>query len=238
MTPGRNAKGVFQRNVAERNFFMVPGIITLLRTAFLLMGLMAMGPVHAQREATGLTATAKTFQHYFDEAAIEFNVPVELLQGIAYVETRWQPIVPKGYAGKMPEYGVAVESHHGKPVGYGIMGLHDDPYHGHSLIEAARLIGQHPATLQSASRANIRGAAALLSRYGAPRTTASPLEAWEAPLARYSGIPQRDVAQLYTYEIFAAIKQGRRSSQYAITPRPVDLEKIYGTDGLKRLSTH
>lgn len=215
---------------------MVQGIKALLRAAFLLMGLMALGPVHAQREATGLSAAAKTFQRYFDEAATEFNVPVELLQGIAYVETRWQPIVPQGYAGKVPEHGVAVESHHGKPVGYGIMGLHDDPYYGHALIEAARLIGQPPATLQSASRANIRGAAALLSHYGAPRTRASPLEAWEAPLARYSGIPQRDVAQLYTYEIFAAIKQGRRSSQYAVTPRAVDLEKIYGKESLKRLS--
>lgn len=212
--------------------------MTFQRAAILLMGLMVMGPAHAQREATGLNAAAKAFQHYFDEAAIEFNVPVELLQGIAYVETRWQPIVPKGYGGKMPEHGMAVESHHGKPVGYGIMGLHDDPYYGHSLVEAARLIGQHPAALKSSSRANIRGAAALLSRYGAPRTRASPLETWEAPLARYSGILQRDVAQLYTYEIFTAIKQGRRSSQYAVTPRPVDLEKIYGKEGLKRLSAH
>ena len=131
-----------------------------------------------------------------------------------------------------------VEPHNGMPVGYGIMGLHDDPHFGHSLVKAARLIGQPPATLQTDTRANIRGAAALLSRYGTPRTSASPLEAWEAPLAKFSGIPQRDAAQLYTYEIFAAIDQGRRSDQYAITQRHIDLEKIYGKKTLKRLSAH
>jgi hypothetical protein len=213
-------------------------IKTLLHAAFLLVGLMVMTAADAGRDAPGLSPQAKTFQQYFEEAAIEFNVPVELLQGIAYAETRWQPIVPKGHTGKMPEHGVEVESHHGMPTGYGVMGLHDDPYFGHSLIRAARLIGQRPATLQSDMRANIRGAAALLSRYGAPHTRASPLEAWEAALAKYSGIAQRDGAQLYTYEIFAAIDQGRRSDQFAVTRRPIDLEKIYGKETLKRLSAH
>lgn len=216
---------------------MAFAITILLRAAWLFLGLMMTGPVQAQPEAIRLSAAATTFQRYFEQAANEFDVPVELLQGIAYVETRWQPIVPQGYQGKVPEHGVVV-AQHGKPVGYGIMGMHDDAYFGHSLIEAARLTGQHPALLKSDSRANIRGAAALLARYGAPRTRASPLEAWEAPLARYSGIPQHDVAQLYTYEIFAAIRQGRHSSQYAISPRPVDLEKIYGKENLKRLSAH
>lgn len=213
-------------------------IKALLRAVFLLMGLMVPLQVQAEREATPLSMAAKTYQQYFKEAAIEFNVPVELLQGIAYVETRWQPIVPKGHAGKAKEGNVEVEPHNGRPVGYGIMGLHDDSYFGHSLIKAARLIGQRPATLQTDTRANIRGAAALLSRYGAPNTAASPLEAWEAALAKYSGIPQRDVAQLYTYEIFAAIDQGRRSDQFAITQRHIDLEKIYGKETLKRLSAH
>ena len=217
---------------------MVRLIKTLLHSAFLLAGLVTMSAADAGRDTTGLSPQARTFQQYFKEAANEFNVPVELLQGIAYAETRWQPIVPKGHTGKMPEHGVEVEAHHGKPVGYGIMALHDDPYFGHSLIRAARLIGQPPATLQSDMRANIRGAAALLSEYGAPLTRASPLEAWEAALARYSGIAQRDVAQLYTYEIFTAVDQGRRSDQFAVTRRPIDLEKIYGKEALKRLSAH
>jgi soluble lytic murein transglycosylase-like protein len=213
-------------------------ITTLLHSAFLLAILMMASAVGASDNVPGLSPQARKFQQYFEEAAMEFNVPVELLQGIAYAETRWQPIMPKGYQGKMPEHAVEVESHQGKPVGYGIMSLHDDPYFGHSLLRAARLIGQRPAGLQKDTRTNIRGAAALLSQYGAPLTRASPLESWEAALARYSGINQRDVAQLYTYEIFTAIYQGRRSDQFVVTQRPVDLEKIYGKKTLKRLSAN
>jgi len=33
---------------------------------------------------------------YFMEASKEFNVPVELLESIAYAETRWRSHVPKG----------------------------------------------------------------------------------------------------------------------------------------------
>lgn len=209
-----------------------------LCAVFFTIGLMVPLLAYADREPVALTMEAKKYQQFLKEAAIEFNVPVELLQGIAYAETRWRPILPKGHAGKVQKGSMEVESHNGMPVGYGIMGLHDDPHFGHSLVKAAKLIGQRPATLQTDMRANIRGAAALLSRYGAPRTRASPLEAWEAPLAKFSGIPQRDAAQLYTYEIFSAINQGRQSDQFAITQRHIDLEKIYGKETLKRLSAH
>lgn len=208
------------------------------RAAFFLTGMMLSLLAHADTGAIGLTPDAKRYQQYFREAAIEFNVPVELLQAIAYVETRWQPVVPQRRGEEAQGEGIVAEPHHGRPVGYGIMGLHDDPHFGRSLTEAAKLIGQKPAALQSDTRANIRGAAALLSRYGAPHTRQSRLEAWEAALARYSGIPQRDIAQLYTYEIFSAIDQGRQSEQFAISQRDVDLEKIYDRETLKRLSAH
>lgn len=95
------------------------------------------------------------------------------------------------------------------PHGYGIMGLHEDDYFGRSLSKAAALIRETPATLLSDTRANIRGAAALLAQHGARKTRFFPLEDWEDAVARYSGIPQREIAQLYTYEIFTAIRQGR-----------------------------
>ncbi len=209
-----------------------------LRAALFVISLMVALLAHADRGATALSTDAKKYQQYFKEAAIEFNVPVELLQAIAYVETRWQPVVPKQNEEQAPGAGIETEPHQGKPPGYGIMGLHDDPHFGRSLVKAAQLIGQRPQKLQTDTRTNIRGAAALLSRYGAPLTRQSPIEMWESALAKFGGIPQRDVAQLYTYEIFAAIDQGRQSNQFAITQRHIDMKKIYGGETLKRLSAH
>src|SRR5690606_24347931 len=60
-----------------------------------------------------LTVSAKQYKQYFREASNEFNVPVELLQSIAYAETRWHPHVPKGKLKKNGEPEVEVESHEG-----------------------------------------------------------------------------------------------------------------------------
>jgi hypothetical protein len=200
------------------------------------LGVFSSPLVLADGKPTELTIYAKKYQRMFDEASEEFNVPVELLQSIAYAETRWRPHVPKGQAKKIGEPAVEVETHGGMPPGYGIMGLHDDDYFGHSLREAAGLIRETPETLLTDTRANIRGAAALLAHYGARKTRAFPLEDWEEAVARYSGIPQRDIAQIYTYEIFTAIRQGRESDQFKIKQRHVEMEKVYGKEKLKKLS--
>ncbi len=207
-----------------------------LFAAFFAVGVAATPLAFADGKPTELTIYAKKYQRMFDEAAAEFNVPVELLQAIAYSETRWRPHVPKGQAKKTDEAVVEVETHGGMPPGFGIMGLHDDNYFGHSLREAAALIRQSPETLLTDTRANIRGAAALLSQYSGRKTRSFPLEDWEDAVARYSGIPQRDIAQMYTYEIFTAIRQGRESDQFKIKQRQVEMEKVYGKDKLRKLS--
>lgn len=183
-----------------------------------------------------LSVSAKQYKQYFKEASSEFNVPVELLEAIAYAETRWHQHVPKGQARKNGEPDVEVDPHGGMPPNYGIMGLRNDTHFGTSLVQAAGLIREQPATLISNTRANIRGAAALLAHYGARKTRAFPLEDWEQAVALYSGIPQREIAQLYTYEIFTAIRQGREGADYKIRQRHVEMEKIYGRDKLKKLA--
>lgn len=208
---------------------------TLLATMCVL-GLASSPPVWADGKPTELTVHGNQYQRMFEEASVEFNVPVELLQAIAYAETRWRPHVPKGQVMKSGEAVVEIESHGGMPAGYGIMGLHDDAYFGHSLTAAAALIRVPPATLLTDTRANIRGAAALLAQYGARKTRFFPLEDWEDAVAKYSGIPQREIAQVYTYEIFTAIRQGRESDQFKIKQRHVEMEKVYGKEKLKKLS--
>lgn len=207
-----------------------------LFTACLMVGMAATPMAFGDGKKTELTVQAKKYEQMFEEAALEFNVPVQLLQAIAFAETRWRPHVPKGQAKKTDEAVVEIESHNSIPPGYGIMGLHNDTYFGQSLVQAAALIRETPATLQSDTRANIRGAAALLSHYSGRKTRFFPLEEWEEAVAKYSGIPQRDIAQLYTYEIFTSVRQGRESDQFKIKQNHVEMEKVYGKDKLKKLS--
>lgn len=183
-----------------------------------------------------LNTVAKSYKQFFKEASTEFNVPVELLESIAYAETRWHPHVPKGQLKKNGEPEVEVESHDGMPISYGIMGLRDDAFFGHSLSQGAALIRVSPATAASDTRSNIRAAAALLAQYGARKTRFFPLEDWEEALARYSGIPQREISQIYTYEIYTAIRQGREDDKFKVGQRHVEMEKIYGKEKLKKLS--
>lgn len=207
-----------------------------LLSALCIIGLAGSPPVLADGPKIGRNAQAHRYQKMFEEASAEFNVPVELLQAIAYAETRWKPHVPKGHSMKSGEAAVELHDHGGMPLGYGIMGLHEDGYFGRSLSAAAALIRETPATLLTDSRANIRGAAALLAQYGTRKTRAFPLEEWEEAVAKYSGIPQREIAQLYTHEIFTAIRQGREGVDFKVGQKHVEMEKVYGKEKLKKLS--
>lgn len=192
---------------------------------------------HVAYSAPELNSYAKTYQRWFEDAAAEFNVPVELLNAIAFAESRWTPIVPKGTRRNSSEPVVEVEAHTGDmPPTYGIMGLRSDTYFGTSLLQAAALIHESPSTLVSDTRANIRGAAALLAKLGNGKNRFTPLEQWEDALAKYSGIPQREIAELHTYEILNAVHRGHSSANYQIKQHNVDLEKVYGKEKLKKLA--
>jgi Transglycosylase SLT domain len=170
-----------------------------------------------------LTTSAKQYKQYFREASNEFNVPVELLQSIAYAETRWHPHAPNGQLKKNGEPEVEVESHEGMPISYGIMGLRDDNHFGHSLREGAALIRVTPEQAASDTRSNIRAAAALLAHYGARKNKGFPLADWE-------------IAKIYSYEVLTAIRQGRRSDKFEIDQKHVEMEKAYGKERLRKLS--
>lgn len=201
-----------------------------------ILGTAAAPLAFADGKPAELTVSAKQYKQYFREASNEFNVPVELLQSIAYAETRWHPHVPKGQLKKNGEPEVEVESHHGMPISFGIMGLRNDGHFGQSLIEGAALIRVTPEQAAHDTRTNIRAAAALLAHYGARKNKNFPIEDWERAVARYSGIPQPDIAQIYSYEVLTAIRQGRRSSMFEIDQKHVEMEKAYGKDKLKKLS--
>jgi hypothetical protein len=184
------------------------------------------GPVSALAagEVPPLSVAARGYQRDFRLAAAQFDVPAALLEAIAYAETRWHPCEP------------GQTSQHGMPPAHGIMGLRDDPHFGRSLRLAAALLGMPSRRLALDTPSNIRGAAALLALYGSGLTRQSPLEAWEAALARLSGIAGRDIAQIHTYDIYMAIRDGRQGPDFAVTRHPVDLTRIYGQARLDVLS--
>ena len=184
-----------------------------------------------------MTGFPKIYEKWFEEAAAEFDVPVELLQSIAYTETRWRPIVPKGHAKKNGEDFQEADWHEGEmPPAYGIMGLRNDPHFGYSLNQAAALIREMPVKLVTDTRSNIRGAAALLAQYGNRKNRNTPLEQWEDAVAKLSGIPEREIAEMQSYEILNTIKEGRGSGRYKVRQRAVDLERVYGRDKLRTLA--
>jgi hypothetical protein len=186
-----------------------------------------------------LSIEARQYDRWFDEAASTYDVPSDLLRSIAFVETRWTQIVPQREvaartardAERAPDDGEAE-----LPPVYGIMGLRDDDHFGHSLIDASGLIGRTPAELTRDARLNILGAAALLHVLGRGNREATPLEQWEAAAAQFSGIPQPEIARVYTYDVFNGLAQGRAAASYRVEPHPVSLEKIYGSALLSTLS--
>lgn len=127
----------------------------------------------------------------FERAAKEFHVPVNILRTIAKLETGSRHIVVKGDDGEHA------------PL-YGIMGLRDDDWFGHSLRSAADLLGLPPVILIASEEQNIRGAAAYLSSLSKGIKSSDPY-AWAPALRGYSGIPDSRDKDVYIREFYTAM---------------------------------
>ncbi len=183
--------------------------------SILLLGFLSYGATWAAEDKARYPAL-------FERAAAEFNVPADVLKGIAFAETRWAHLTwPPGDRGAC----------NGMPRPYGIMSLRDDSWFGHSLREAAALIGQSPDVLKTDVRQNLRGAAALLRKLHdqmpLPEGTAGDaIESWRNAIAAYCGIPQPDFAQQHALEVFCHMNRGYHQHGIEWNGRPVGLEPI------------
>jgi hypothetical protein len=159
----------------------------------------------------------------FEQAAKEFNVPADVLKGVAFAETRWEQLTwPPGETAS-PETGM--------PRPYGIMSLWDNEHFGHSLIEAARLIGENPETLKLDPLQNMRGGAALLRKLydQSPKpagTTEADTESWRYAIRKYCGIPEPELAASHTLDVYVYMNQGYHQYGIEWNARPVNLEPI------------
>jgi hypothetical protein len=180
-----------------------------------------------QREAAIAEFTAKmkalNYPALFDKAAQEFNVPADILKAVAFAETRWEQLTwPPGETAS-PETGM--------PRPYGIMSLWDNQFFGHSLLEAAALIGQTPDALKQDAYQNMRGGAALLRKvYDATAkpdgTTEADIESWRYAIRKYCGIPERDLNAQHALDVYVFMSKGYHQYGIEWDARPVNLEPI------------
>ncbi len=143
----------------------------------------------------------------FRAAAEEYDVPVEVLLAIGYVNTRWEMPPPE-----------ASEYEKGSPHGwggYGIMALVKTPS-ADTLGEASRLTGIPEEKLKTDRAANIRGGAAILAS-STGRNRPETLGGYSNAVAgRGNGKSYRASAgvgggELYAGQILDALERGASS---------------------------
>ncbi|MFF8574262.1 N-acetylmuramoyl-L-alanine amidase [Streptomyces sp. NPDC015408] len=149
----------------------------------------------------------------FARAAVDYDVPRDLLVAVGYGETR-------------------LDGHDGLPSqdnGYGMMHLVSNPER-RTLEQAARLTGESVADLKRDTGANIHGGAAVLralaDEAGLDAADRDRLGAWYPVAARYGTSGGDAAARLYADAVFDLLGDGVRTrvdggEQVAVAPREV-----------------
>lgn len=194
-TPSRGSTRAFDR----RDFLKLAGA-GLLGAA--LLGSAGAGTSFARSVPPARSSLAAEFE----EAAVEFGIPIELLMAMGYVNTRWE--MPP------PEANVYEE---GNPHGwgtYGIMALVQNPY-SDTLGEAARLTGIPEDELKRNRAANIRGGAALLASSSGWHASGELSDYFGAVAGRgqsagssYTAVGGVGGGQLYAEQVFGTLRTG------------------------------
>ncbi len=193
-------------------------MILLRRTLMLMLGCaLSYGRLAAETE------DRSRYNSYFESAAAEFDVPADVLRGLAFSTTRWSQLVWAD--------GDTASSCSGHPRVYGIMGLWDNDLFGRTLREAASLIGRDVNDLKQDPLQNIRGGAALLKKlyressvpaYVAPGS----IESWENAIARYTGIPQPELSHKHALGVFTRLQAGYHRYGIDIEARTLNLDAM------------
>ncbi len=196
----------------------------LLCTALLCISALAQPDQEAARQEAIAEFTKKqqaaNWPEKFARIGQEMGVPSDVLAAVAFAETRWEHL-------KWPD-GETASPENGRPRGYGVMFLQDNDHFGHSLIEAAKLIGKTPDELKEDPEMNIRGAAALLKKYydeNPKPDFAEPeqIESWYNAIIKYCGIPQPFLSHSHALNCYINMSKGYHQYGMYWTAHPVDL---------------
>ena len=137
-----------------------------------------------------LAQAGSTLKPEFEAAAGEYEVPVELLMAMGYVNTLWEMPPPDPFKeGDIHALGA-----------YGIMQLMQNPW-SDTLSRAASLTGLPEEQLKTNRAANIRGGAAVLAEIQGEQRP-DELNAWQEAVAEYAEL------DLYAVEVYETLQEG------------------------------
>jgi N-acetyl-anhydromuramyl-L-alanine amidase AmpD len=169
--------------------------------------------ISAATASGGADALAR--QRAFEAAAASYGVPVDVLLGVSYLESRWddhgaRPSTSGGY-GPMHLTDVRVPDMSGAK-GDGSLVVSDGPESLHTAERAAELTGLSVARLTTDDLANICGGAAVLASYQKdlrqPIGSDTAVESWYDAVARYSWAVDAQQQDAFATRVFSTIKQG------------------------------
>ncbi|MDF3301346.1 N-acetylmuramoyl-L-alanine amidase [Streptomyces tropicalis] len=217
--------------------------------AALLLPLLGAAPSAGAPSGGGSGSDAGRLQRAFGNAATRYHVPLSVLLGVSYLQSRWDghagaPSVTGGY-GPMhltdAHTALARAPHHSEgsedPRGDGARAaLHPDtrvpaasalPDRLKTLDRAAELSGIPAARLRTDEGANVAGGAALLAaaqKSLGESPSADPAD-WYGAVARFSGAEDTATAAAYADDVFDVIRSGERRTTDAgqrmvLTARP------------------
>ncbi len=203
--------------------------------AALLLPLLGTAPsATAVTSATPTTNDTNRLQKAFAGAAAEYHVPLSVLLGVSYLQSRWDghagaPSVTGGYGpmhltdartalARVPHHSDGAEDPRGddaRPAlhpGTEVPAASALPDRLKTLTKAADLTGIPAERLRSDAAANVAGGAALLAaaqkRLGEP-LSADPAD-WYGAVAEFSGADDRATAAAYANDVFSVIRSGER----------------------------
>ena len=202
--------------------------------ALTVAGLAVLAPATTATAGTDTGSAAGTRQEAYRAAAAEYGVPLSVLLGVSYLESRWDthdgaPSTDGGfgpmhltdapYMDSLPEptadEEAAPEDARGdesRPLNLGPRSTQDQPSPEslRTLERAAELTGLSAESLRTDPVANLRGGAALLADYqkSVTGTTGDNAATWYGAVARYSGADDADTASQFADQVYATINSG------------------------------
>jgi N-acetyl-anhydromuramyl-L-alanine amidase AmpD len=194
-------------------------------------------------------ASSAELQQAFAGAAAEYHVPLSVLLGVSYLQSRWDahagaPSVSGGYGpmhltdartaiAKAPHHSEGTEDARGDSSRPPLLPTTQVPRNSQlpdrlkTLPKAARLTGLPEERLRTEAAANVAGGAALLA--AAQKDLGEPLSDdaadWYGAVARFSGADDTATAATYANDVYEVIRQGEERTtdagqRVALTARP------------------
>ena len=132
-----------------------------------------------------------TLKKYFEQAAKEFNVPLEILMASAQVQSNWAQVSESMYGS------------------WGVMGIIENSYI-QQISAAASLLKTTPEKIKNDARENIMAAAALLAQYQKNKNHTS-LDDWFEAVRQLTGLTNEKMKTELAVRIYELIKTGSKT---------------------------